>query len=193
MGCLEDTQSGETKSFCHSCCTENNIEDGKVKKKPSLPRARTNADDFDFENYKINMLRLHNEIREKHSSHELKENEELNDIATHYAESLVNKNVKTIINKYNNKIVGINIIISESNKPEDILNQVLNEENNYDYNENKFSKDKGHFTQIIWKNTTDIGFGFWEDKDNQKYYNVILYYPAGNILGEFKQNVKEKK
>ena len=46
---------------------------------------------------------------------------------------------------------------------------------------------------MIWKSTTDIGFGFWDDKENNKYYNVILYYPAGNILGEFKQNVIGEK
>ena len=189
MGCFQDTQTEEKKKSCNS---ENDEEDIKVKKKAFLNRSRTNADDFDFENYKKNMLKLHNDLREKHSSLELKENEELNDIATEYAESLVDKK-ENILKKYKNEIVGINIIISESKKPEDIFKKILNEENNYNYNENKFSKNNGHFTQIIWKNTTDIGFGFWEDKEKEKYYSVILYYPAGNILGEFKQNVNDKK
>ena len=185
MGCLEE-------GGC-DCDKDKTKEDDNIQKIHSLGRSRTNAEDFDLESYKINMLKLHNDKRKNHNSPELKLNEDLNIIASDYAESLVNKNAKNILNKYKGEIVGENIIISESRKPEVILNKVFNEEKNYNYNENKFSKNSGHFTQMIWKSTTDIGFGFWDDKENNKYYNVILYYPAGNILGKFKQNVIGEK
>ena len=167
----------------------------KATKTPSLNRARTNADEFDLVIYKNSIIKFHNEIREKHKSPPLKENEKLNDLASIYAESLVNNQEKINyeLNMYNDEIVGENIIVAESKRPEDAFKKILDEEKNYDFNKNKFSKATGHFTQAIWKDTTDIGCGFWVDKENKKYYIVLLYYPAGNIFGKFSENVISDK
>ena len=167
-----------------------------ITQKPPLSRSRTNADELDFDAYKNNIIRLHNDIREKHKTPKLKENEKLNDMASIYAESLVNDNQEKRdyeINIYNDEIVGENIIISESKRPEDAFKKILDEKSNYDFNRNKFSKASGHFTQAIWKDTTDIGCGFWADKRNKKYYVVLLYYPAGNIFENFSKNVISEK
>ena len=167
----------------------------KVTKTPPLNRARTNADEFDLDIYKNSIIKFHNEIREKHKSPPLKKNEKLNDLASIYAESLVNNQEKINyeLNMYNDEIVGENIIVAESKRPEDAFKKILDEEKNYDFNKNKFSKATGHFTQAIWKDTTDIGCGFWVDKENKKYYIVLLYYPAGNIFGKFSENVISDK
>ena len=167
----------------------------KATKTPSLNRARTNADEFDLDIYKNSIIKFHNEIREKHKSPPLKENEKLNDLASIYAESLVNNQEKINyeLNMYNDEIVGENIIVAESKRSEDAFKKILDEEKNYDFNKNKFSKATGHFTQAIWKDTTDIGCGFWVDKENKKYYIVLLYYPAGNIFGKFSENVISDK
>ena len=167
----------------------------KVTKTPPLNRARTNADEFDLDIYKNSIIKFHNEIREKHKSPPLKKNEELNEKASIYAESLVNNQEKINyeLNMYNDEIVGENIIVAESKRPEDAIKKILDEEKNYDFNKNKFSKATGHFTQAIWKDTTDIGCGFWVDKENKKYYIVLLYYPAGNIFGKFSENVISDK
>ena len=162
-----------------------------VKKNSYLKRSRTNADDFDLDAYKNSIIKLHNEIREKHKSPPLKENEELNEKASIYAESLVNNQEKINyeLNMYNDEIVGENIIVAESKRSEEAFKKIIDEEKNYDFKSNKFSKATGHFTQAIWKDTTDIGCGFWVDKVNKKYYIVLLYYPAGNIFGKFSENV----
>ena len=167
----------------------------KATKTPSLNRARTNADEFDLDIYKNSIIKFHNEIREKHKSPPLKENEKLNDLASIYAESLVNNQEKINyeLNMYNDEIVGENIIVAESKRSEEAFKKILDEEKNYDFNSNKFSKATGHFTQAIWKDTTDIGCGFWVDKGNKKYYIVLLYYPAGNIFGKFSENVISDK
>ena len=167
----------------------------KVTKTPPLNRARTNADEFDLDIYKNSIIKFHNEIREKHKSPPLKENKELNEKASIYAESLVNNQEKINyeLNMYNDEIVGENIIVAESKRSEEAFKKILDEEKNYDFNSNKFSKATGHFTQAIWKDTTDIGCGFWVDKGNKKYYIVLLYYPAGNIFGKFSENVISDK
>ena len=55
---------------------------------------------------------------------------------------------------------------------------------------NNFQKDTNNFTQLIWKSTKFVGFGC--SNFNGKYCYVALYYPAGNILGEFTDNVFKK-
>ena len=175
---------------------DDNTENNKliINKKP-LSRSRTNAKDFDLDTYIKLILKMHNDLREKHNSPPLSNNEELNTIASEYAESLVNNKGKYIYSPkiYKGQLVGENIVISESKRPEEIFNSLIKGQKIYDYDENKFSKITGNFSQIIWKETTDIGIGFWHDKNNKKYYSVILYYPIGNCLGEFKENVFKEK
>ena len=113
----------------------------KDKKTSSLKRSRTNADDFDLDAYKNSIIKLHNEIREKHKSPPLKENEELNEKASIYAESLVTNQEKINyeLNMYNDEIVGENIIVAESKRSEEAFKKILDEEKNYDFKNNKFS------------------------------------------------------
>ena len=40
---------------------------------------------------------------------------------------------------------------------------------------------------MIWKNTTDVGFEFKRKGDY--CYAIAFYYPPGNTLGEYKENV----
>ena len=207
MGCCSDECLGEKSVTTNTNnnppvistapVTRQNSNEGpnKVLTLNKIRHSRTNAEEFNLDNYKDLMLKLHNEFRDNYNLPLLSKNEELNDMASKYAESLVENKGKFIntSNIYNGQLVGENIIISESKKAEDVFNMITKEKNSYDYKKNKFSKLAGHFTQMIWKETTDIGIGFMEDKENKKYYSVILYYPTGNCLGQFKKNVNEEK
>ena len=167
-----------------------------VKKKSSLNRARTNAEDIDIETFISEMVKLHNELRIKHDSPPLNENEELNNMASSYAKSLANNQEKNNCeyNVYKEEILGENIFITDYKKPKDIFKNIMKEKDEYDFDKNKYSNSSAHFTQAIWKDTTDIGCGFWADKASKKNFIVLLYYPAGNVFGNFNKNVnKEKK
>jgi Cysteine-rich secretory protein family len=71
------------------------------------------------------------------------------------------------------------------------VNWWYNEIQYYDFNNPGFSTTTGHFTQVIWRGTTQIGcgravcpymgglFGYW----------VCRYYPPGNYFGQFPANV----
>ena len=49
----------------------------------------------------------------------------------------------------------------------------------------------GHFTQVVWKSTTQLGVGRAEAMHNGLLctYVVARYRPAGNFIGEFSKNV----
>ena len=72
-----------------------------------------------------------------------------------------------------------------------ICDEWYKESENYNYKLNKFQKGTGHFTQMIWKDTKEVGFGL-KKKDNINYV-VAYYYPSGNIFNEFISNVNFPK
>jgi len=43
----------------------------------------------------------------------------------------------------------------------------------------------GHYTQIIWKDTDEVGCAVSQDENNGAYYLVCRYYPPGNVYGEY--------
>lgn len=47
----------------------------------------------------------------------------------------------------------------------------------------------GHFTQLIWKNSVQLGVGIAFSSDKQKIYVVAQYSPPGNVHGQYADNV----
>ena len=64
------------------------------------------------------------------------------------------------------------------------------EEPDYDYNKPGFSPTTGHFTQVVWKGSTEIGCGF-KTGCTTGWANVWVcqYNPPGNHIGYFAENV----
>jgi len=59
---------------------------------------------------------------------------------------------------------------------------------NYDYTLVKPNISTSDFTTIVWKSSTKLGFGVAQLKDGRIY--IVLYFdPAGNIAGQYIQNV----
>ena len=48
----------------------------------------------------------------------------------------------------------------------------------------------GHFTQVVWKATTNLGIGRAVSNSNNLYV-VANYFPGGNMGGEFEANVPQ--
>lgn len=68
-----------------------------------------------------------------------------------------------------------------------MTDQWYEEAHNYDYSSD-FQQGKGHFAQIVWLHTQEVGFGRAQSPDG-KWYACANYYPAGNYIGQFTQNV----
>jgi hypothetical protein len=68
------------------------------------------------------------------------------------------------------------------------------EEKSYNYAKPAFHEKTGHFTQLVWQNTTAVGCGAAQcntngDKGVQGWLMVCEYSPAGNVVGQFRQEV----
>lgn len=63
-----------------------------------------------------------------------------------------------------------------------------NEVTLYDYSNAVFSSATGHFTQLVWVASTQIGFGAYLTSSGE-WLIVAEFDPPGNVEGEFAANV----
>jgi uncharacterized protein YkwD len=162
--------------------------DDNNKKKTEFERKVTIISGNEFQQ---SALKAHNKYREKHHVGELKLSKELCDIAQKYAEKMARTSVFAHSDgKFNGKNMGENLFACYGMKitGKMMTDDWYNEVSQYDFNNPGFSDGAGHFTQLVWKGSREVGFGYAQASDGY-YYGVANYYPAGNYLGEFEDNV----
>ena len=85
--------------------------------------------------------------------------------------------------------------VSAAKIGKDASDSWYSEVGNYDYANPKFNASTGHFTQVVWKDTTTLGCGYAvgtatiAGNTYNAYYAVCRYTPAGNVEGNFPANV----
>lgn len=74
--------------------------------------------------------------------------------------------------------------------PTDVVGLWYSEEHLYPYGEPAWNPAWGHFTQVVWKSTTQIGCGY-RTGCSGSWPNVWVcqYNPPGNYIGQFAANV----
>ncbi len=144
------------------------------------------------------MFKLHNYHRARHCAPPLTISQRLNQIAQSYAEQLAaTSTFEHSGNKLGDKPLGENLYmewISHGRVKASAKKAVQNwydEIALHDFNNPTFSKETGHFTQMVWKSTKVMGTGVAYSPDGREVYIVTNYYPAGNIVGGgyFEKNV----
>lgn len=58
----------------------------------------------------------------------------------------------------------------------------------YNFTANEYMPDAGHFTQMAWASSKEVGFGLAFSPINFVFC-VANYNPAGNYLNAFKKNI----
>lgn len=145
-------------------------------------------------NYEIikEALNKHNECRVKHKAPKLIHNNELSKRAQEFANTIAMKNTLQHSDcKWDNKQVGENLAWCSGTvmTGEFMTKMWYDEIKDYDYNNPTFTSNAGHFTQLIWKDSQEIGIGIAKCSEDGSWYAVANYYPAGNVLQRFKENV----
>ena len=149
--------------------------------------------DLDLESLRNAMLTRHNEYRSQHQVDKLVRNSAIETIAQSYSEKLAASGAfEHSGNKFNGNSLGENLYKNygstvDGTSPVDLW---YDEVEQYDFNNQGFSMETGHFTQVVWKGSKNLGCGFACGKGCVVTCN---YYPAGNYLGQFESNVFPKK
>ncbi|KIK02480.1 hypothetical protein K443DRAFT_6115 [Laccaria amethystina LaAM-08-1] len=76
----------------------------------------------------------------------------------------------------------------------DAVSDWMSEASAYDYNQPDFSSATGHFTQVVWKSTTQVACAVANCPagtifSQASQYVVCRYTPPGNYIGQFAANV----
>ncbi|XP_033230745.1 uncharacterized protein LOC117181852 isoform X3 [Belonocnema kinseyi] len=71
---------------------------------------------------------------------------------------------------------------------EEPVNEWYAEETQHVYTKEPTTLKTGHFTQVVWRDSTELGVGMSRNR-NGEVYVVCNYNPAGNFLGSFTENV----
>ncbi|VVT46968.1 uncharacterized protein SAPINGB_P001477 [Magnusiomyces paraingens] len=140
----------------------------------------TNLDSFASE-----CLSTHNKYRALHSAPDLTWNSTLSDYAQNYL------NGQNCVFAHSGGPYGENIAMGYSSAS-DAIAAWYNEEDLYDYSSGQYSSSTGHFTQIVWTSTTALGCATY-DCGSSGSFLVCEYYPAGNVIGYFTENVFANK
>lgn len=125
----------------------------------------------------------HNRYRSLHQSEDLQWSEILADSARTYA--------NTCPRGHSSSEYGENIARATYVQiPEKVVERWYKEEPDYDYERPRFSSGIGHFTQVVWRATTEIGCACRSDCPG-RYSDVCVcqYNPPGNYRNRFRENV----
>ena len=160
---------------------------------PLIKQSETNSVYSIHTKFLEEILNSHNELRLKHNSPPLILSPNLSTLAQKKVEEMAKNEIKNYKNEINKNNYGINYFISKNNCTGDEVTSFWYEGiNKYNFknkeNKNKNDEAINSFTQLIWKNTKEVGFGYSND-DKGNFYVVAYYFSCGNIKGEYKNNV----
>ncbi|XP_029823633.2 Golgi-associated plant pathogenesis-related protein 1-like [Ixodes scapularis] len=140
-------------------------------------------------------LKIHNDYRKLHRSPKMVLNDKINLWAQDWAEQ--NAAQDSMQHRSNNPY-GENLYYfgpspaPKGPNPKDVVKAWYDEIKDYNFNNGGFSGATGHFTQVVWKNSTKLGCG-WARSYRNNIYVVCNYSPPGNYMDKFKENVLRPK
>ena len=199
MGCSNSDTSENSKSQTtpenknSTVNANNNVSDNKnstVNANNNVVPENKNPND----SFISDALARHNLLRKNHNADALQHNPELSQVAQKYAEYLASIDTMKHSNcDWNGQRIGENLaMMMGAPLTGDVTTNLWYDEiKDYDFTNGGFSMTTGHFTQVVWKGTTDVGFGQAQSSKGT-YYAVGNYYPPGNVEGQFDANVLPK-
>ena len=179
---------------------------------PEVQPPPANTQEFDYQSFARSAefanetLTAHNELRARHGAQPLRWSTALARTANDWALSMTSIRCEM---EHSGGDVGENIAMGGYLGPgagKDAVSRWYNEVGQYDYRNPGFSLQTGHFTQVVWASTTEVGCAMarcgnkeWNSSTQQwqkpsSFYGAMVvvcqYSPGGNFEGGFPENVR---
>ena len=162
--------------------------------------AQTN---IDLNVFRSNSLSKHNGYRATHRSPRMTISSSANNTAQTWAQYLASSGSFQHSSASQRNNAGENLYVYYTTAPSISSDSLANtavkswydEVKLYNYNSPGFSSATGHFTQVVWKGSTQLGCGAARGTKTMNgtkfnaFYVVCHYAPAGNVQGQFPANV----
>ncbi|KAF4945940.1 hypothetical protein FSARC_14309 [Fusarium sarcochroum] len=132
------------------------------------------------------ILNSTNFYREEHNATALEWNKTLEEFATDYLDDNEDCDFEHSGGPY-----GENLAIGYLNATSSV-EAWGDERDKYDFDEAEFDEETGHFTQLVWKETTTVGCGR-KLCGEKGWFLVCEYWPRGNVEGQFKEEVTKEE
>lgn len=132
--------------------------------------------------FEQDIVDYHNMVRAQHQAGPVVWNSTIAQFASDYLAS------DDCVFKHSGGPYGENIAMGYST-PDGAMEAWYDEYVDYDYAAGEFSESTGHFTQMVWVSTTSVGCAL--DACNGRPFLVCEYWPRGNVIGYFTENVLE--
>lgn len=149
-----------------------------------------------MDEYISDVIKAHNAYRKKHGNvGDLKNNKDLNVLAQKWADHLASiGGLQHSGDKYKGDQLGENVAYRMSSSGADYTGQAVTDQwyseiAKYNFKSSGSQSGTGHFTQVVWKGSHEIGVGKAYSRDGKQVFCVCNYFPAGNFIGRFPENV----
>ncbi|WP_228055340.1 pathogenesis-related family 1 protein [Lusitaniella coriacea] len=170
------------------------LEDNRIEQSVARDRVRslkesqqagiaTNVYDLSSSTGVEQMLAAHNQLRANVNVAPLRWSPQLASYAQEWAEKLLREDK---FEHRSNSSYGENLAFAGGQQfsPQRVVEMWGSEARDYNYATNRCATGKvcGHYTQIVWQNTTEVGCGM--ARGNNKEIWVCNYNPPGNFRGQ---------
>ncbi|MFI5776276.1 CAP family protein [Nocardia sp. NPDC051570] len=135
------------------------------------------------------MLSVANSARARYGAAPLSWNSDLSSSTQQYAQSCKFEHSNSGGRYGENLYAGTGTVAFD-----DALQNWMAEATAYDYNHPGFSAETGHFTQVVWKGSTQMTVGIASCPAGTVFpepstFVIARFTPPGNVLGQFPDNV----